>query len=180
MEENANFVAEETENNDVVLLANKENSPKKENVWYLDTGASNHMCGYKYMFTELKEIADGHVSFDDASKVHVEGEGNILIKLKDETQSFISSVYYVPKMKSNILSLGQLLERGYTIFMKDRSLYLCDKNNRLIAQVEMTTNRMFKLNLVNIEATCLKTCVEEKYWLWHLRFGHMNFGWLKK
>jgi hypothetical protein len=89
MEENANFVAkEETENNDVVLLANKENGPEKENVWYLDTGASNHMCGYKYMFTKLKEIADGHISFDDASKVRVEGEGNILIKLKDGTQKF--------------------------------------------------------------------------------------------
>jgi Zinc knuckle len=107
VEENANFVAkEETENNDVVLLTNKENGPEKENVWYLDTGASNHMYGCKYMFTELKEIVDDHVSFGDASKVRVEGECNILIKLKDGTQKFISSVYYVPKMKSNILSLG--------------------------------------------------------------------------
>jgi hypothetical protein len=87
------------------------------------------MCG----ITELKEIADDHVFFGDTSKVRVEGEGNILIKLKDETQKFISSVYYVPKMKSNILSLGQMLERGYMIFMKDRSLYLRDKSNRLIA-----------------------------------------------
>jgi hypothetical protein len=79
---------------------------KKEDVWYLDIGASNHMCGYKHIFTELKEIANGHVSFDDASKVCVEGESNILIKLKDETQKFISSVYYVSEMKSNILSLG--------------------------------------------------------------------------
>jgi hypothetical protein len=72
-EENANFVAKEKiENSDVVLLANRENGPKKENVWYLDTGTSNHMCGYKYMFTELKEIADDHVSFGDASKMRVE------------------------------------------------------------------------------------------------------------
>jgi hypothetical protein len=112
VEENANFIAkEEVENNDVVLLANKENGPEKENVWYLDTGASNHMCGYKHMFTELKEVANGHISFSDASKVRVEGEGNILIKLKDGTQKFILSVYYVPEMKSNILSLGQLLKR---------------------------------------------------------------------
>jgi hypothetical protein len=64
VEGNVNFIAkEEIENHDVVLLANKENDPEKENVWYLDTGASNYMCGYKYMFTELKEIADGHVFF---------------------------------------------------------------------------------------------------------------------
>jgi hypothetical protein len=107
MEENANFVAkEEIENNDVVLLANKENYLEKEDVWYLDTGASNHICGYKHMFTELKEIANGHVSFSNIFKVCVEGECNILIKLKDETQKFISNVYYILKMKSNILSLG--------------------------------------------------------------------------
>jgi hypothetical protein len=74
VEENANFInKEEVENNDVVLLANKENDPEKENVWYLDTGASNHMFDYKHMFTELKEVANGHVSFGDASKVRVEG-----------------------------------------------------------------------------------------------------------
>jgi hypothetical protein len=154
VEGNANFVAkEETKNNDVVLLANKENGPEKKNVWYLDTGASNNMCGYKYMFTKLKEIADGHVSFGDSSKVCVESEGNILIMLKDRTQKFILNIY------------EQLLERDYTIFMKDRTLYLRDKSNQLIAQVEMTTNRMFKLNLMNIEVTCLKICVGEKDWL---------------
>jgi hypothetical protein len=69
--------------------------------------------------------------------------------------------YYVPDMKSNILSLGQLLERGYTIFMKERIIYLRDQDNRLLAQVEMTKNRIFKLNLVNVQAKCLKTCVED-------------------
>jgi calcineurin-like phosphoesterase family protein len=62
VEENVNFAAkEETENNDVVLLANKENDLKKEDAWYLDTDASNHMCRYKHMFTELKEITNGHI-----------------------------------------------------------------------------------------------------------------------
>jgi hypothetical protein len=69
VEKNANFVAkEETENNDVVLLANKENRPEKENVWYLDTGANNHMCGYKYMFTELKETSKCHIFFDKVKR----------------------------------------------------------------------------------------------------------------
>jgi hypothetical protein len=58
VEENANFIAkEEVENNDVVLLVNK------ENVWYLDTGVNNYMCGYKHMFTELKEVTNDHIFF---------------------------------------------------------------------------------------------------------------------
>jgi hypothetical protein len=68
-------------------------------------------------------------------------------------------------MKSNILSLRQLLERDYTGFMKKRTLYLRDQNNRLLAQVEMIKNRMLKLNLVNVHAMCLKARVEDKTWL---------------
>jgi hypothetical protein len=145
----------------VVLLASKEADSNNESMWYLDTGASNHMCGYKHMFTEIEEIVEGHVSFGDASKVKVKGKGEILIQCKDGNERFISNIYYVPDMKSNILSLDQLLERGYTIFMKERTLYLRDQDNRLLAQLEMTKNRIFKLNLVNVQTRCLKACIED-------------------
>jgi hypothetical protein len=94
----------------VVLLASKEADSNNESVWYLDTGASNHMCSYKHMFTEIEEIVEGHVSFGDASKVKVKGQGKILIQCKDGNERFISNVYYVSDMKSNILILGQLLD----------------------------------------------------------------------
>ncbi|KAK6126966.1 hypothetical protein DH2020_039294 [Rehmannia glutinosa] len=51
-------------------------------------------------------------------------------------------VYYVPNMKSNILSLGKLLEKGYDIHMKDRSLSIRDDRNNLITKVPMSRNRM--------------------------------------
>jgi hypothetical protein len=163
----------------VVLLANKEADSNNESVWYLDTGASNHICDYKHMFTEIEEIVEDHVSFGDASKVKVKGQDKILIQCKDGNERFISNVYYVPDMKSNILSLGQLLERDYMVFMNERTLYLRDQENRLLAKVEMIKNRIFKLNLVNVQARCLKACVEDMTWLWHLRFEHLNFGVLR-
>ena len=44
-------------------------------------------------------------------------------------QLCISDVYYVPNMKSNILSIGQLHEKGYDVQMTDLALSLHDKNN---------------------------------------------------
>jgi hypothetical protein len=49
----------------------------------------------------------------------------------------------------------------------------------LIAKVPMTINRMFLLNIQADVAKCLKTFLKDSSWLWHLRFGHENFGGLK-
>jgi len=59
----------------------------------------------------------------------------------------MEGVYYVPDLKNNILSMGRLLEKGFSIFMKDRMLYLKDNNGRMFARLEMTKNRIFILNL---------------------------------
>ncbi|KAI4326500.1 hypothetical protein MLD38_031808 [Melastoma candidum] len=100
------------------------------------------MCGEKSKFVELEEKATGNVTFGDASKIQIKGKDTILIRLKDGTYKFISDVYYVPRLKSNILSLRQLMERGYEILMKDRSLWLRDGSANLIAKVMMSKNRI--------------------------------------
>lgn len=40
----------------------------------------------------------------------------------------------------------------------------------------MSKNRIFKLNLKGRDIKCLKTRIDDPSWLWHLRFGHLNFG----
>ena len=83
------------------------------------------MCGDKSIFTEL-EVLNGHVTFGDASKVEVKGRGKVLIQMKNGQHQYISNVYYVPSMKNNILSLGQLLEKEYNILMRNRQMSIRD------------------------------------------------------
>lgn len=94
------------------LLLVHNDSVEQNNVWYLDSGASNHMCGRKEYFVNLKEETGGSVSLGDGSKLQVAGRGQIQIYQKDGQVRYISDVYYIPSMKNNILSLGQLLEKG--------------------------------------------------------------------
>ena len=98
--------------------------------------------------------------------------------MKDARHEFISNVYYVPNMKNNILSLGQLLKKGYDIHMKDSSLSIRDGRNNLITKVPMSRNRMFLLNIQNDVAKFLKACHIDASWLWHLWYGYLNFGGL--
>ncbi|XP_074342644.1 uncharacterized protein LOC141680273 [Apium graveolens] len=180
VEETTNLVLEDENDGDFLLMAQNEISRNNDSLWYLDSGASNHMCGHEYLFKEMQKIEDGHVSFGDASKVEVKGRGTVCYQQKDGSIGSIQDVYYVPNIKTNILSLGQLTEKGYSIFLKDRLLHLKDKQGRMVAQVEMERNRMYKLNLRSIREKCLKVNVEDKASLWHLRFGHLHHGGLKE
>ena len=87
-------------------------------------------------------------------------------------------MYYVPDLKNNKLSMGQLMEKGYSILMKDRVPYLKDKSDRLIARVEMKKNRMYKLDLKIVQERCLKLDLKDEAMMWHFRFGHLHFGGL--
>ena len=177
--------AEVTSGDDALLMmasasrsGEKASSSGSSTVWYLDTGASNHMTGQKNLFEELTETA-GSVSFGDASKVEVKGCGKVQFRCKNGSVGTVENVYYIPEMRSNILSIGQLLEKGFTVYMKDMTLHLKDKRGRAIARVEMGQNRMFKLNLRRVSERCLQVDKKDEAWLWHMRFGHLGYSGLK-
>ncbi|GJR35223.1 zinc finger, CCHC-type containing protein [Tanacetum coccineum] len=81
-------------------------------IWYLDNGASNHMTGTKSHFRDIDESIIRRVRFGDGSYVKIKGRGSILLGCRNHEQKIVSDVYYIPNLKSNILSLGQLTEIG--------------------------------------------------------------------
>ena len=115
------------------------------------------------MFVELEESVGGNIIFGDATKIPVKGKCKILINLRNGKHEFISNVYYVPDMKNNFFSLGQLLEKGYNISTKDYSLSIRDNFDNMIAKVQMTKNRMFLLNIQTDVAKCLKSCLKIEF-----------------
>lgn len=41
----------------------------QSNIWYLDTGASNHMTGHRYKFRDLNKMIQGYMKFGNGFKV---------------------------------------------------------------------------------------------------------------
>ncbi|XP_068650707.1 uncharacterized protein [Aristolochia californica] len=82
-------------------------------------------------------------------------------------------------LKTNLLRVGQLQEKVYEIVIKDGVCQIQDAKLGLIAQVNMTVNHMFSLYLHNTAHLCFSAKLKDEAWLWHFRYGHLNFGRLK-
>jgi len=87
--------------------------------WVLDTGATHHMTGRREFFTELDSSVKGSVKFGDASGVEIKGVGSVIFAAKSGEHRMLTGLYYIPKLRNSIISLGQLEEKGLRIAIGD-------------------------------------------------------------
>lgn len=145
------------------------------NLWYLDNGASNHMTGRKSKFTFLDESVTGVVKFGDGSSVRIEGKGSIMLHCKNGEERCLKNVYYIPTLKNNIISLGQLSESGHKVMLQGDYLWVNDERGELLMKVKRSPNRLYKILIDNVSSMCLLSKEEEVIKLWHMRLGHVNY-----
>ncbi|XP_066361432.1 uncharacterized protein [Miscanthus floridulus] len=74
-------------------------------------------------------------------------------------------------------------EHGSEVLIKDGVLRIRDREQRLLANVKRSLNRLYLLNLKVEQPMCLAASHSEESWMWHARCGHLSFialGWLEK
>ena len=75
----------------------------------------------------------------------------------------IKDVLYVPKMKSNMLSVRQLVKKGFSVIMKEGALELFDMQNNLVLKSPLLKNMTFKTMITSTKVQCLKIVVNHKH-----------------
>ena len=68
--------------------------------------ASNHMMGSKEAFSELDGNMTGTVKFSDSSRVAIRGRGTIIFRCQNSEHHALMDVYYIPKLRLSIVSIG--------------------------------------------------------------------------
>jgi len=98
----------------------------------------------------------------------------------------ITEVFYVPKLKSNFLSIGQLQDRNLSILINNGCCSIYHDDKVLIIQTMISANRMFVLLAfispvsTNVsKAACFNVSSKNVTSLWHKRFGHLNMKGLR-
>lgn len=76
-------------------------------------------------------------------------------------------VYFIPKLRSNLVSLGQLTEIGHIVVMDDDLIEVVEKSpERMIMRVQRTANRLYKIELRTVEPVAC----------WLMLVMHHGFG----
>ncbi|XP_077232656.1 uncharacterized protein LOC143870019 [Tasmannia lanceolata] len=155
---------EESKEEDTLFLACNVQEVALEETWYIDSGYNNHMTGNKGVFVKLDESLQSEVRTGDDKRLSVRGSGDILVQTKKGVKH-ISNIFYVPGLKHNLLSVGQLLMKGHDVHFKEDVCEIKDKNHVLIAKVRMTQNKMFPLKFQSEAFPCFNTIVKDMSWL---------------
>ena len=119
------------------------------------------------------------VKLGDEFKISIMGKGEVTILNKDNNNETIFNVFFVLDLKTNLLSVGQLLENGYELSFKDGACKIQDSKSILIAEATKTGNQMFPFYLHITSHTCFSVKLKDDAWLWHFLYGHLNFGGLR-
>jgi len=86
--------------------------------------------------------------------------------MKDGRNALIEKVLLVPGMKCNLLSIGQLIEKGFSVTMQGNTLNgntlnLYDKQENLILQSKLTKSRTFLCSIQNAKDVCMSAASDE-------------------
>jgi hypothetical protein len=114
--------------------------------WVLDTGATNHMTGSRDAFSDLDTGVVGTVRFGDGSVVAIEGRGTVLFALKNGEHQILANTYYIPRLTTNIVSIGQLDEAGFQVLVEHSVLRIRDEERCLLAKVNRNVSRLYILD----------------------------------
>ncbi|WKA09042.1 hypothetical protein VitviT2T_026720 [Vitis vinifera] len=139
--------------------------------WLIDSGCTNHMTYDQGLFKELDKTVTSKVRIGNGAYLAVKGKGTVAIEGHTGLK-LISNVLYVPEINQNLLSVGQLLEKGYKVLFEDNQCMIADAQGREVFIVQMK-GKGFALDLMQEEQAAIHK-EESNTMLWHRRLGHFH------
>ncbi|UYV65858.1 hypothetical protein LAZ67_3005722 [Cordylochernes scorpioides] len=151
-----------------VLFANnlKDNS---RNIWFLDSGATEHMTSNRLKMTYTKSISTS-VEMANNEKIKVSEMGDVTIKLGHEYAGetlFLENVLYVPELDGNILSVGRIEERGNKVLFQNGKASVFGSDGGLILKSDR------RVRIYTVEELKMAKVKSPSADIWHRRLGHV-------
>ncbi|GJV19018.1 NB-ARC domains-containing protein [Tanacetum coccineum] len=70
--------------------------------WWIDTGATRHVCADKSMFHSFRAVDNGQKLYmGNSATADIKGEGDVILKMTSEKELKLTNVLYVPEIRKN-------------------------------------------------------------------------------
>ena len=153
--------------------------------WWVNTGATRHICSDKRMFSSYQEVTDGeHLYMGNSSTSKVVGQGKVILKMTSGKELTLNNVMHVPDIRKNLVSGSLLSKNGFRlVFESDK--FVLTKSGMYVGKGYMCDG-LFKLNVMTIVSKLNEIKVAsssyllESSHLWHGRLGHVNYNSLRR
>nr|KYP35474.1 Retrovirus-related Pol polyprotein from transposon TNT 1-94 [Cajanus cajan] len=101
-----------------------------------------------------------------------------LLRMKNSGTKYISDVLYVPEINQNLLSVGQMLEKSYTLHFEDMKCTIFDPSGCELMSIKMR-DKSFPIEWKQPAMPAFPSSVDD-FVLWHKRLGHFSYSTLKQ
>jgi len=88
------------------------------------------------LFKEFTFMGNKKVRIGNGDYILAKGKGTVAIPTNSGTKK-ISDVLYVPDIDQNLLSVGQLMEKGFKVSFEDKYCFIYDATGLEILRVKM-------------------------------------------
>nr|GLL16848.1 Retrovirus-related Pol polyprotein from transposon TNT 1-94 [Ipomoea trifida] len=128
------------------------------------------------LFKEIDKTVISKVKIGNGRYIEVKGKGTVAIEGPSGIK-LIPDVMLVPKISQNLLSVGQLLEKGYFVIFKNKMCFITDSFGAELFSVKMK-DKSFCLDWDEAEFKAYP-CVVSQAELWHKRLWHFHYSTLE-
>lgn len=94
-------------------------------LWYIDSGATNHMCNNRQIMSDFVMDTSLEVKVANGEKLRIGGRGVVTLRLKD-CEVTITNVFYVPNLSANLLSVSELVRKGRKVTFDSKGCTICN------------------------------------------------------
>lgn len=164
---------EEEDDSDHMLFSASEDSPKViDDVWLVDSGCTNHMTKEVKHFTKLDRSINVPIKVGNGDVVMTAGKGDISI-MTVKGRRVIKDVFLVPGLAKNLLSVPQIISRGYRVLFENKRCIIQDPRGKKVAEIQMV-HKSFPIKWNTSQESAMINREKEAMELWHRRFGHVS------
>ncbi|KAL0349572.1 UNVERIFIED_CONTAM: Retrovirus-related Pol polyprotein from transposon TNT 1-94 [Sesamum radiatum] len=125
----------------VVFEANLVDNPRE---WWIDTGATRHICSDKEMFSTYTPINGRKLFMGNSATSNIVGIGNVVLKMTSGKELTLIDVLHVPDIRKNLVSGSLLVKSGFRLVFESNKFVLT-KNSHFIGKGYVEKG-LFKMN----------------------------------